>query len=240
MDELLIDCSIHLDGVPLKDVRTFKCGHGFCKTCVETLFAGPPPFKCPTCRKRISRKDGLQIFLNPHRSPTQPGTQSARRASDIDIDLTVSDDEDSAVERVSNRRKRTREHDGMLHRLHQLQQQVLAVNEEQGVLKIDYRELQQEHAALEAQHVALKGDYTALESQHYKAQRIFIELQKKYDAAASEAQQWRESCQKARADASAARKEKETQAGKMAELADRERDFRHRAHANKLAVIRQI
>ncbi|KAG2345782.1 hypothetical protein BDR05DRAFT_1057967 [Suillus weaverae] len=28
-DELLVECSIHLDAVPLKDVRSFKCGESY-------------------------------------------------------------------------------------------------------------------------------------------------------------------------------------------------------------------
>ncbi|KAJ8591787.1 hypothetical protein M405DRAFT_90344 [Rhizopogon salebrosus TDB-379] len=78
MDGLLFECSIHNGGVPLKDVRTFKCGHGFCVTCIDKLFAGPTPFSCPICHKDIHRKDALQIFLNPHPSPKLPTAHTIR------------------------------------------------------------------------------------------------------------------------------------------------------------------
>jgi hypothetical protein len=60
-------------------------GHGLCITCIDTLFAGASPFKCPTCRKHIYLEDALQIFLNPHRSPTQHTTQSTPKGSDVAI-----------------------------------------------------------------------------------------------------------------------------------------------------------
>jgi len=120
--------------------------------------------------------------------------------------------------------------------LEQLQRQVLAANEERDALKIDYRELQQEHGALEAQHASLKSDCTDLESQRNRAQRLFADLQKKYEASVAEAQQWRENCKKAQADASSARKDREIQDEAMKELAEREKEFERRAHANKLAV----
>ncbi|KAG2103114.1 uncharacterized protein F5147DRAFT_654848 [Suillus discolor] len=105
-DELLVKCSIHLDGVPLKDtviqVRTRLLQHMHRKPFPSRTSA----FQM-SCRKHIQRKDAFQIFLNPHQSLTQPGTQSPRRDSGVDIDFTLSDDADSTIERVSSLRKKT-------------------------------------------------------------------------------------------------------------------------------------
>lgn len=239
MDELLVECSIHLDGVPLKDVRTFKCGHGFCTTCIDNLFqAGPPPFKCPTCRKRIARKDAFQIFLNPHRSLTQPGTQSTRRESGVDIDFTLSDDPDSTTERVISLRKKTRENASELQRLNkrleQLQRNLSSAKEEHDELDDQHQELQREYDLLEAQHADLKSKITTHESERRKAERSCAVWQKKYEVAESGEQMWREKCKTAQRDAQKARKENEEQDGKMKELAERARDFEHRAHKFKV------
>lgn len=239
-DELLVECSIHLDGVPLKDVRSFKCGHGFCNTCIENLFqAGPPPFKCPTCRKRIQRKDAIQIFLNPHRPLTQPSTQSAYRNSDVDIDFTLSDDPDSTLEHVSSLRKKTRKNAAELQRLNkrleQLQQKLLSANEKHDELEDQHQELQREYDFLQAQHADLKSTCTAHENERRKAERLFVVLQKKYEVAESAEQTWREKCKTAQKDARDARKEKEELEEGMKELAERTREFEHRAHRNKVA-----
>ncbi|KAG0709470.1 hypothetical protein DFH29DRAFT_993607 [Suillus ampliporus] len=239
MDELLVECSIHLDGVPLKDVRSFKCGHGFCKTCIDTLFAGAPPFKCPTCRKRIQRKDAFQIFLNPHRSLTQPRTQSAPRDSGVEIDLTLSDDPDSTSEHASSLRKKTREYATELKRvrsrLEQLQRQYIDISKEHDALEDEFLDLQREHTVLEEQHADLKSERTTHESERHKAERSRAQLQKKYEAAENEAQTWRENCRIAQKDVQKAQKKKEEQDEEMKKLAERERDFEHRAHRNKVA-----
>lgn len=239
-DELLVECSIHLDSVPLKDVRLFRCGHGFCNTCIENLFqAGPPPFKCPTCRKRIQRKDAFQIFLNPHRSLTQSGTQSTIRDSGVDIDITLSDDSESAIERVSSLRKKARENAAELQRLNkrleQLQRNLLYANEERDDLDDQLQELQREHDLLQVQHADLKSTCTTHENERRKAERSFAVLQKKYEAAESAEQMWKEKCKTAQRDVRDARKDKEKLDKDMKELAEREREFEHRAHKNKVA-----
>lgn len=239
-DELLVECSIHLDSVPLKDVRLFKCGHGFCNTCIENLFqAGPPPFKCPTCRKRIQRKDAFQIFLNPHQSLTQSSAQSPRRDSDVDIDITLSDDPDSTIERVSSLRKKTREHAAELQRLNKrlqrLQRNLLSANEERDELDEQHQDLQREYDLLHAQHDDLKGICTTHENERRKAERSFSVLQEKYKVTESAEQMWKEKCKTAQRDARDARKEKEELSKGMKELAERTRDFEHRAHRNKVA-----
>lgn len=236
-DELLVECSIHLDAVPLKDVRSFKCGHGFCNTCIETLFqAGPPPFKCPTCRKRIQRKDAFQIFLNPHRSFS---TQSAYRDSGVDIDFTLSDDSNSTMERVSSLRKKTRENAAELQRLNkrleQLQRKLSSANEERDELDDQHQELQRDYDLLELQHADLKSTCTTHENERRKAERSFATLQKKYEVAESTEQTWREKCKAAQRDARDARKEKEELSEGMKQLAERTREFEHRAHRNKVA-----
>ncbi|KAG2075589.1 hypothetical protein BDR04DRAFT_1091090 [Suillus decipiens] len=240
-DELLVECSIHLDGVPLKDVRLFKCGHGFCNTCIENLFqAGPPPFKCPTCRKRIQRKDAFQIFLNPHRSLTQSGTQSTLRDSGVDIDtMTFSDDSESTIERVSNLRKKTRENVAELQRLNKqlerLQRNLLHANEGRDDLHDQLQELQREHDLLQVQHADLKSTCTTHENERRKVERSLSVLQKKYEVAESAEQMWKEKCKAAQRDARDARKDKEEVDKYMKELAEREREFEHRAHRNKVA-----
>ncbi|KAG2137595.1 uncharacterized protein EDB93DRAFT_759509 [Suillus bovinus] len=236
-DELFVECSIHLDGVPLKDVRSFKCGHGFCSTCIENLFqAGPPPFKCPTCRKRIQRKDAFQIFLNPHRSLTQHNTQSPRRDSDVDIDITLSDDPDSTTERLSSPPKKMREYTAELKRLkEQLRRKLLSANKERDELDGRHQELQREYALLQTQHADLKSTCTTHENERRKVERSFAVLQKKYEVAESTEQTWRDKCKTAQKDARDARKEKEELDIGMKELAERTRVFEHRAHRNKVA-----
>ncbi|KAG1734093.1 uncharacterized protein EDB91DRAFT_1147516 [Suillus paluster] len=240
MDELLVECSIHLDGVSLKDMRSFKCGHGFCKTCIDTLFAGPPPFKCPTCRKRIQRKDAFQIFLNLHRSLTQPRTQSAPRDSGIDIDPTLSDDPDSTTERVSSLRKKTREYateiKRLQKRLEQLQHQFLGVSEERDALEDEFLGLQGEYAVLEGQNADLKSTCTTHENERRKADHARTEIQKRYEAAENAAQEWREKWRIAQKDAKKAEEKNKEQDERMKELAERKREFENRAHELKVAV----
>jgi chromosome segregation ATPase len=216
-------------------------GHGFCNTCIENLFqAGPPPFKCPTCRKRIQRKDAFQIFLNPHQSLTQSSAQSPRRDSDVDIDITLSDDPDSTIERVSSLRKKTREHAAELQRLNKrlqrLQRNLLSANEERDELDEQHQDLQREYDLLHAQHDDLKGICTTHENERRKAERSFSVLQEKYKVTESAEQMWKEKCKTAQRDARDARKEKEELSKGMKELAERTRDFEHRAHRNKVAV----
>ncbi|KAF8555645.1 hypothetical protein OG21DRAFT_832146 [Imleria badia] len=75
MDDLLVECPIHLDAVSINDILVFKCGHGFCEPCLEEHFAhhghsGHP--SCPTCRKPIRRKEAFPLFL----AAAQPSTGS--------------------------------------------------------------------------------------------------------------------------------------------------------------------
>ncbi|CAA2959700.1 E3 ubiquitin- ligase RNF4-like [Olea europaea subsp. europaea] len=46
---------------PLVDEVSTKCGHIFCKACIKTAIAAQS--KCPTCRKKITMKDTVRIYL---------------------------------------------------------------------------------------------------------------------------------------------------------------------------------
>jgi hypothetical protein len=184
-------------------------GHGFCITCIDTLFAGASLFKCPTCCKHIHRNDALQkIFLNLHRSPTQHTIQSTRReAHAYATELTR-----------------------LRHGYEQLQGQVLTVNEERDASGADYRALQQKHAALKSYCIELK-------SQCSKSQREFTTWLGMCITGAINVQQWKERCEEAQADALTVRKEKEIHNAVLAKLAElREREFERHTHAHKIAV----
>ncbi|KAF8448889.1 hypothetical protein L210DRAFT_3523388 [Boletus edulis BED1] len=74
MDDLLVECPIHLDAVSINDILVFKCGHGFCQPCLEEHFAHGQSnhISCPTCRKPIRRKEAFPLFL----APAQPSSQT--------------------------------------------------------------------------------------------------------------------------------------------------------------------
>ncbi|OJA09746.1 hypothetical protein AZE42_01468 [Rhizopogon vesiculosus] len=219
------------------ETRPSYPGHGFCETCINILFAGPSPFRCPTCRKCIKREDGHHIFLNLHRSLTQPTTQSTRRAPDVDNGLTLFDDMDSIIARVPSLRKKMygygTEVSRLQHQLEQLQHQVSVTREKHDTLKVN-------HQALRLEHADLRSCCTNLESQHNKAQRTSMNFQKKHEAAASDAQQWRESCMKAQADARAARKATKARDEVISGLVDMEIESQRRAHRNKVAGVRSF
>ncbi|XP_052185970.1 uncharacterized protein LOC127797269 [Diospyros lotus] len=46
---------------PLVEEMSTKCGHIFCKACIRTAIAAQG--KCPTCRKKISQRDTIRIYL---------------------------------------------------------------------------------------------------------------------------------------------------------------------------------
>lgn len=46
---------------PLVEEMSTKCGHIFCKTCIKAAIAAQT--KCPTCRKRVTTKDIIRIYL---------------------------------------------------------------------------------------------------------------------------------------------------------------------------------
>lgn len=46
---------------PLVEEMSTRCGHIFCKTCIKTAMRAQS--KCPTCRKHITAKELIRIFL---------------------------------------------------------------------------------------------------------------------------------------------------------------------------------
>ncbi|KAI7984098.1 E3 ubiquitin-protein ligase TRIM21 [Camellia lanceoleosa] len=46
---------------PLVEEISTRCGHIFCKSCIETAIAAQG--KCPTCRRKITFKDTIRIYL---------------------------------------------------------------------------------------------------------------------------------------------------------------------------------
>ncbi|KAL7172783.1 hypothetical protein ACSBR2_032288 [Camellia fascicularis] len=46
---------------PLVEEMSTKCGHIFCKSCIKTAIAAQG--KCPTCRRKITFKDTIRIYL---------------------------------------------------------------------------------------------------------------------------------------------------------------------------------
>lgn len=101
MDELHVECPIHLDAVPLKDILAFNCGHGFCVPCLDAHFSSRPTrvSACPTCRSPIKRKDAFQLFLTPTRSMSQIRASSPHLTSHPTpvIDLTTPNEEIPSV-----------------------------------------------------------------------------------------------------------------------------------------------
>ncbi|KAF5726579.1 E3 ubiquitin-protein ligase RNF4 isoform X2 [Tripterygium wilfordii] len=46
---------------PLVEEMSTKCGHIFCKTCIKTAIGKQA--KCPTCRKKVTVKELIRVFL---------------------------------------------------------------------------------------------------------------------------------------------------------------------------------
>ena len=46
---------------PLVEPSSTKCGHIFCKACIKAAIATQA--KCPTCRKRVTVKELIRVFL---------------------------------------------------------------------------------------------------------------------------------------------------------------------------------
>ncbi|KAH7573013.1 hypothetical protein ACOSP7_006415 [Xanthoceras sorbifolium] len=46
---------------PLKEATTTKCGHIFCKGCIETAIAAQS--KCPTCRQKLGKRGIFRVYL---------------------------------------------------------------------------------------------------------------------------------------------------------------------------------
>lgn len=46
----------------LSEETSTKCGHIFCKMCIEAAIK--VQHKCPTCRRRLRMKDTIRIYIN--------------------------------------------------------------------------------------------------------------------------------------------------------------------------------
>ncbi|XP_059660146.1 uncharacterized protein LOC132306669 isoform X1 [Cornus florida] len=46
---------------PLVEEMSTKCGHIFCKACIKTAVATQS--KCPTCRRKVTMKDTIRVYL---------------------------------------------------------------------------------------------------------------------------------------------------------------------------------
>ncbi|MBA0560445.1 hypothetical protein Golob_017341, partial [Gossypium lobatum] len=46
---------------PLTEEMSTRCGHIFCKACIKAAIATQA--KCPTCRKRVTVKELIRVFL---------------------------------------------------------------------------------------------------------------------------------------------------------------------------------
>lgn len=57
--EVTFNCPICMG--PLVEETSTRCGHIFCKTCIKAAIAAQA--KCPTCRKRITVKELIRVFL---------------------------------------------------------------------------------------------------------------------------------------------------------------------------------
>ncbi|CAL1361648.1 unnamed protein product [Linum trigynum] len=57
--EPIFNCPICMS--PFVEETSTKCGHIFCKKCIKAAIARQP--KCPTCRKKVTAKDLIRVFL---------------------------------------------------------------------------------------------------------------------------------------------------------------------------------
>lgn len=46
---------------PLVEEMSTKCGHVFCKACIKAAISAQG--KCPTCRRKVTIKDTIRIYL---------------------------------------------------------------------------------------------------------------------------------------------------------------------------------
>lgn len=184
MDEIQVECPIHLDSVSLKHILAFQCGHGFCTTCLDAHFAHRSSgIMCPTCRKPIKRKDAFPLFLAPARSTSQSRPPSSLPASRqgspaADIDLTSRDDEASSV--TSRLREKNlaltfeiRSLDTRLRRAEEAEENIRHVHEvyvnahqhlerENSTLQRKFDGLQEERDYFRHEYVQLREEYASL------------------------------------------------------------------------------
>ncbi|CAK9140930.1 unnamed protein product [Ilex paraguariensis] len=58
--EHIFNCAICLG--PLVEEVSTKCGHIFCKACIKAAISSQS--KCPTCRRKVTMKDTIRIYLS--------------------------------------------------------------------------------------------------------------------------------------------------------------------------------
>ncbi|KIM68274.1 hypothetical protein SCLCIDRAFT_20655 [Scleroderma citrinum Foug A] len=187
MDEIQVECPIHLDSVSLKHILAFKCGHGFCTTCLDAHFAHRSSgIVCPTCRKPVKRKDAFPLFLSPARFASQsrppsspPPIPTSRPGSPAaGIDLTSCDDEASSInsrlrERnialtceigsLVTRLRRAEEAEENIQRFHEVYVDAhQRLERDNSTLRRKCNGLQEERDCLRHENVQLRGDYASL------------------------------------------------------------------------------
>ncbi|MCL7046751.1 hypothetical protein MKW94_015948 [Papaver nudicaule] len=57
--ELAFNCPVCMSS--LVEATSTKCGHIFCKQCINYSLSAQS--KCPTCRKKLSMKDTIRVYL---------------------------------------------------------------------------------------------------------------------------------------------------------------------------------
>ncbi|XP_045480496.1 E3 ubiquitin-protein ligase BRE1-like [Harmonia axyridis] len=55
------ECPVCYENLSEKQVMTTKCGHLFCKVCIERIAISIK--KCPTCRKAVNKKNIIPIYI---------------------------------------------------------------------------------------------------------------------------------------------------------------------------------
>ncbi|KAF8839014.1 hypothetical protein BDN67DRAFT_1070372 [Paxillus ammoniavirescens] len=187
MDDLFVECPIHLDAVSINDILVLKCGHGFCEPCLDAIFAHRARTNettCPTCRKPIKRRDAFPLFLAPAKPFTQPRrsslppTASPRHSPpSIDIDLIASDVEGSALDIISQLKEKNRSFASENRTLKTRLRNEQRVAETLRLQLIeDLEEARETHAACSTRYTALQDEFNALrddDAQHrYTIQNI--------------------------------------------------------------------
>ncbi|KAK9146020.1 hypothetical protein Sjap_005923 [Stephania japonica] len=59
LKELTLSCPVCMN--PFEEEMSTKCGHIFCKKCINTAVMRQN--KCPTCRRKLAMKDMIRIYL---------------------------------------------------------------------------------------------------------------------------------------------------------------------------------
>lgn len=60
---LKFDCSVCLEPMKNRHPQSLKCGHIFCKSCIDTLCSSLHMMKCPVCQKPFGRADARHVYV---------------------------------------------------------------------------------------------------------------------------------------------------------------------------------